>query len=147
MLRVRDIMNPMVLTLAAGDTTASAADTLTRAEISGAPVRDRNNNVVGVVSLADLANRELAGKRRHPTVDDVMTPDVLAVYEDDPALQAAVVMATHDIHRVLVWDAEGGVAGIVTSLDLVRALARGASFDVHAPDPVPPIESRPASHG
>ena len=36
---------------------------------------------------------------------------------------------------LVVWDADGVVAGVVTSLDLVKAIARGAEFDVESPDP------------
>ena len=87
-----------------------------------------------MLSQADLMNARLAGTRRHPTVSDVMTPDVLGVYADDSALAAALEMDRHDIHRLVVWDADGGVVGVVTSLDLVKAIARGAEFDVELPD-------------
>jgi hypothetical protein len=43
-------------------------------------------------------------------------------------------MANHDIHRVIVWRAEGDVAGIVTSLDLVKAIAREDDFGVETSD-------------
>ena len=134
MLKVRDLMSRSVFTVAADDSAESAAESLARAGISGAPVRDNVGALVGIVSQADLTNTRLAGRRRHPTVSDMMTPDLLGVYEDDPALAAALEMANHDIHRVLVWNAEGEVAGIVTSLDFVKAIARGANFRVETSD-------------
>jgi predicted transcriptional regulator len=134
MLKVRDIMSRAVLTVRADDSTTSAAERLARAGISGAPVRDKHGALVGMLSQADLMNARLAGTRRHPRVSDVMTPDVLGVYADDSALAAALEMARHDIHRLVVWDADGCVAGVVTSLDLVKAIARGAEFDVELPD-------------
>jgi CBS domain-containing protein len=63
-----------------------------------------------------------------------MTPEVFTVYADGPALVAAAVMAKYDIHRVAVWNAAGALTGMVTSLDLVKALARGARFDVEVAD-------------
>jgi predicted transcriptional regulator len=136
MLKVRDLMSPVVLTVAADESAESAADILARAGISGAPVRDGFGDLIGIVSHADLTNERLTGGRRHPTVSDLMTPDIVGVYADDPALAAALEMARHDIHRVLVWATEGDVAGIVTSLDLVKAIARGEPFaiDAHAAD-------------
>ena len=130
MLKVRDIMSRVVLTLAAEDSAASAAECLSRAAISGAPVRDKNGKLVGMLSQADLTNVLRAGGHRHPTVSEVMTPEVFTVYADGPALVAAAVMAKYDIHRVAVWNAAGALTGMVTSLDLVKALARGARFDV-----------------
>ena len=134
MLKVRDLMSRAVLTVAADDSAKSAAESLARAGISGAPVRDEAGALVGIVSQADLTNARLAGRRRHPTVSDLMTPDLLGVYEDDPALAAALEMANHDIHRVLVWNADGEVAGILTALDLAKAIARGFDFRVETSD-------------
>jgi predicted transcriptional regulator len=130
MLKVHDLMSTHVLTFATSDDAASAARRLVAAGISGAAVRDAAGTVVGIVSHADLTNARLAGSLRHPTVGDVMTADVIGVYADDPALAAALEMSRHDIHRVVVWDADGAVAGVVTSLDVVKAIARGAEFDV-----------------
>ena len=130
MLKVRDLMSSKVPTIDASDSAAIAAERLVRAGLSGAAVRDERGTLVGIVSHADLTNARLAGTVRHPTVADVMTPDVIGVYADDPALAAALEMSRHDIHRVLVWDADGAAAGFVTSLDVVKAIARGAEFDV-----------------
>ena len=134
MLKVRDLMSRAVCTVAAEDSAADTAEGFAKAGISGAPVRDRSGALVGVVSQADLANAKLAGGRRHPTSSDLMTPDVIGVYADDSALAAALEMSRHDIHRVVVWDADGKVVGLVSTLDVVKAIARGAVFDVRAPD-------------
>jgi CBS-domain-containing membrane protein len=130
MLKVRDLMSQVVVSVAVDDSAASAAEILARAGISGAPVRDEFGDLVGIISHADLTNQRLAGGRQNPTVADLMTPDRLGVYADDPALAAATEMAQHDIHRVMVWDADGKIVGIVTSLDLVKAIARGEQFAV-----------------
>jgi CBS domain-containing protein len=132
MLTIRDVMSPAVLTVASSDSVTRAAQALARARISGAAVRNETGVLIGVVSQADLTNAGLVGTRRHPTVSDVMTPDAIGVYVDDPALAAALEMARHDIHRVLVWDADGDPVGFVSSLDLVKAIARGARFAVGA---------------
>jgi len=134
MLKVRDLMSPAVLTVAAEDSATDTARGFATAGISGAPVRDRSGALVGIVSQADLANVKLAGTRKHPTISDLMTPDVIGVYADDSALAAALEMSRHDIHRVVVWDADGSVVGLVSTLDVVKAIARGAVFDVEAPD-------------
>jgi CBS domain-containing protein len=134
MLKVRDLMSRGVLTVAGEDSATDAARGFAIAGLSGAPVRDRSGALVGIVSQADLANVKLAGTRKHPTVSDLMTPDVIGVYADDSALAAALEMSRHDIHRVVVWDADGSVVGVVSTLDVVRAIARGAVFDVEAPD-------------
>ena len=84
MLRVCDLMSHVVFTVAVADSAKSAAASLARAGISGAPVRDELGTLVGIVSLADLTNSKLEGKRRHPTVSDVTPPDLLGVYATSP---------------------------------------------------------------
>jgi CBS domain-containing protein len=130
MLTARDVMTPAVITIAADDTAANAADTLAQAGVSGAPVRDGDGKLVGMLSQTDLANPMRGGTRADAAVYEVMTPEVFTVYADGPALVAALVMAKYDIHRVAVADASGKLAGVVTSLDLVKALVRGARFEL-----------------
>ena len=68
--------------------------------------------------------------RGEATVGDVMNPDVVSLYADDPALLAVTEMARRHIHRIVVLDAESKLAGIVTPMDVVRAIARGQRFDL-----------------
>jgi predicted transcriptional regulator len=132
MSSVREVMAKEVISVAVDDTAASAADLMTVLAISGVPVRDKDGVFVGVLSKSDLANHRLAGAVRHPLVADLMTPDVLAIYADDPALSAVVAMAKHDIHRVFVVDRPRHLVGVVTALDIVKAIARGEQFDIEA---------------
>jgi CBS-domain-containing membrane protein len=86
---------------------------------------------VGVVSSSDLVNPEPAQWiRGEATVGDVMNPDVISMYADDPAMAAVTEMAKRRIHRIVVLDADSKLAGIVTPMDVVSALARGARFDL-----------------
>jgi CBS-domain-containing membrane protein len=39
-------------------------------------------------------------------------------------------MAKRDIHRIVVLDQENQLAGIVTPMDVLRALARGERFEL-----------------
>jgi CBS domain-containing protein len=131
MLKVKDIMTARVFSVFSDESALAAADSLSEQRVSGAPVRDVDGKFVGMFTTTDVVNRRVTeGYHGRVMVTDVMTPDVLAVYTEDPAISAATTMAEHDIHRVLVLDEEGTVTGIVTSMDIVKALARGASFGV-----------------
>jgi CBS domain-containing protein len=66
-----------------------------------------------------------------------MNPDVLAVYPEDPALVAAVGMVQRSVHRVVVLDENQKLIGIVTSMDIVKAVAAGRQFAVETDDPYP----------
>jgi len=131
MLQIKDIMTKRVYVVDANASAEEAAWGLTRRHIGGAPARDGEGNLVGVVSNYDLVNPEPAQWiRGEPTVADLMTPDVVSLYAEDPAMAAVDVMAKRDIHRVVVLDDSGKLAGIVTPMDVVRALADGQTFDL-----------------
>jgi CBS-domain-containing membrane protein len=131
MLRIKDIMTKNVYTVEATASAEEAAWGLTRRHIGGAPARDRDGNLVGVLSSSDLVNPEPAQWiRGEATVGDLMNPDVISLYAEDPAMAAVNEMATRDIHRIVVLDGESQLAGIVTPMDVVRAVARGERFEL-----------------
>jgi CBS-domain-containing membrane protein len=131
MLTVGDIMSRNVYTVEADASAEEAAWGFTRLHIGGAPVRDGGGNLIGVITKGDLVNPEPSQWiKKAPTVGDLMNPDVLAVYSEDPALAAAAGMAERKVHRVLVLDDEQKLVGIVTSMDIVKAVAAGKTFEV-----------------
>jgi CBS-domain-containing membrane protein len=130
MLRIRDIMTTNVYTVEADASAEEVAWGLTRRHVGGAPARDGQGNLVGVISSSDLVNPEPAQWiRGEATVGDLMSPEVISLYADDPAMAAVVEMAKRDIHRIVVLGEDSKLAGIVTPMDVVRAVARGACFD------------------
>jgi CBS domain-containing protein len=58
------------------------------------------------------------------TVSEAMTRTVVAVGPETPARAAARLMTQFAIHRVLVLD-DGGLRGVLTSMDVVRAAGLG----------------------
>jgi CBS domain-containing protein len=59
------------------------------------------------------------------TVRDVMTREVISVPAEHPVVRVAELMRNMRIHRVLVIE-DGRLLGIVTSLDIVAAVADSA---------------------
>lgn len=58
------------------------------------------------------------------TVSEAMTRRVVSVAPDATAVAAARLMSNRQIHRLVVLD-RGTLCGVLSTLDLVRALARG----------------------
>lgn len=127
MLRVRDIMTRDVVSLSEETSVEAAAWRLEYEAISGAPVRDRKGNVVGVLSRSDLVDPLRDGQPGKP-VGDAMTAGVWAVAPDEPAIEAVRLMVETGCHRVIVIRGPGKLQGIVTTMDVMRALARGGDF-------------------
>jgi CBS domain-containing protein len=145
-----DIMCKAVITVREEMTLKELAKLLIEHHITGAPVVERHGKVIGVVSQTDLVrhDREQAEPQEAPVyhqeldrwlgrhgmsveapdylrVRDVMTPLVLSADVDTPVLALARMMTKKKIHRLVITRA-GKLAGIVTSMDIMRALVESA---------------------
>ncbi|NNF44884.1 MAG: CBS domain-containing protein [Phycisphaerales bacterium] len=115
-------------------------------EISGVPVVDAQNRIVGVVSKTDLLHYCLDASLRSDrsffeTLTDGLDPDELSeidvealgvieqfmstepvtVSQEDSIFSVARRMTGTGVHRVIVTDEFGRVEGIVSALDVLRA--------------------------
>lgn len=108
--------------------------------IGGAPVVDENGMPRGVVSKTDLVRALGEGEPdwdagetmpygfhvepiARALVRDVMTPIVIALPLSSSVADAAELMVSRNVHRVIVVDADGAVVGLVSAMDVVRWLA------------------------
>jgi len=147
-LKVRDIMQTNVITVGPRATVRQLAELLAKHKISGVPVVDENNVVLGMVSEADLIVldaelhfpyyiqfldsviylqsvhrfEERFKKAFGAKVVDVMTKEVRTVSPDATLHELATLMADHKINRLPVVENDC-LIGIVTRGDIVRAIA------------------------
>lgn len=136
MLKVKDLMTRDVLTFGPNTSVREAAEQLSTEHVSGAPVV-RLGRLLGMVSAADLlafiaelpAEPEaVSGGLEHGilddhTVEEAMTRIPLSTIEPEaPASRAAELMQEEEIHRLPVVEGEK-LVGIVTTTDLVKAIA------------------------
>ncbi|QNE73398.1 CBS domain-containing protein [Streptomyces finlayi] len=115
--------------------------------ISGLPVVDRDDKVMGVVSQSDLTKRQAArggpGTARHRilrtvrgmahvgrapvpavTACEVMTSPAVTVHPEQRVVDAARIMERRHIDRLPVVDEEDRLIGITTRRDLLRVFLR-----------------------
>jgi CBS domain-containing protein len=137
-VRVSDVMSTNLIVLDVHMRLGEAAAVLSERRISGAPVVSGSAKPLGIVSRADLLDPRHQGNET--TVEAAMTRVLYAVRPTDPLMAAVRLMATENIHRVIVVDEAGLLAGIVTSMDVMRVLARGE------PDEEVPLEYVPLSN-
>lgn len=112
-MEARDIMTKDVLTLTPDMTVAEAQDVLLRYRIHGAPVVDRTEQLVGMVSLVDLVAR--SGQR----VRDIMNPDPVTASEDTPVEEVAALMLDQMVRRVPIVRGNR-VVGIISASDIIQ---------------------------
>jgi CBS-domain-containing membrane protein len=123
-LRVRDVMTEAVMLLRSEMSADEAWEHLHAHGVTGAPVLDAKGRLVGILSNADLADPRRRAPGASRRVGDLMTRLVYAVRADDTVLVAVRLMAEEHIHRVVAVNEDGGIAGIVVPMDIVRALAQ-----------------------
>ncbi|MET9885652.1 CBS domain-containing protein [Streptomyces sp. NPDC006430] len=94
--------------------------------ITGLPVVDEDDKVVGVVSRTDLTRRRSVPSRLMPHVSAgaLMTAPAVTVHPEQRVAEAARIMERRRIDRLPVVDEEDRLIGITTRRDLLRTFLR-----------------------
>jgi Zn-dependent protease/CBS domain-containing protein len=118
---VADVMTPAadVHTIEAGASVADLMQRMFRERHTGYPVT-RHGEVVGMVTLEDARSVKEV-ERDAFRVEEVMSNDVHTVPQYADALDALDALQQHGVGRLLVVDANGEMAGLITRTDLVNA--------------------------
>ncbi|MBS1118218.1 MAG: hypothetical protein H6Q90_446 [Deltaproteobacteria bacterium] len=91
--------------------------------------RDLVEQLASLVHEGTLARLVTRSPRRPPaTAEDVMLPVAITVDEHVTIARAAAVMAEQDLHHLPIISPSGVVVGVISSLDIVRWLARNDGF-------------------
>ena len=115
-MHARDIMTHETITIAPDASVREAARRLSGYNISGMPVVDHEDRMVGIITEADLISKEGA------TVADLMTPRVVSVTEQTDVDEIARILTVNRFKRVPVLR-DGRLVGIVSRADIVRMMA------------------------
>ncbi|MFE1270163.1 CBS domain-containing protein [Streptomyces sp. NPDC058758] len=117
-LKVGGVMTDDVVSAVPDTSFRDVAKLLAEHDISGLPVVDADDHVVGVVSESDLL------ARRALTARDVMSAPAVTVHAEEAAADAARLMVRRGVERLPVVDEEERLVGIVTRRDLLRVFLR-----------------------
>ncbi len=117
MMRVADVMTKDVISVREDAPVREVAQLLNRHRISGLPVCDGGDHMVGVVSEFDLI-----AKPEARTAADAMTRNVISVMEETPLDDVRFLLVQRKIKRVPVLRGQK-LVGIVSRADLVREIA------------------------
>jgi len=115
-MNVVDVMTTNVITITAQQTKQQAARLLSQHRISGLPVVNDEQVVIGVVSEYDIISKQ------GQTVDEIMTRGDISVTPDTNLDEVSHLLVHERIKRLPVLD-QGKLVGIVSRADLVREVA------------------------
>jgi CBS-domain-containing membrane protein len=143
-LMAKDVMTSPVITVRPDTPIKEVARLLLTHHISGVPVVDENDHLVGILTEADLLYKELPEtpeeggllrllrrgqlaqaerKSEGLLARDLMTSPVITITENTPLREAAALMTRHRINRLPVVR-NGHVVGILSRADVLKALTR-----------------------
>jgi len=156
-LTAADLMSRDVITLSGPMSLRAAAHRLAMAGISGAPVVDDTGRCIGVLSATDLVrwldrgpspsacpavgsgfSTEWAAEAEDRPPDDVehaMTPNVILATPETPVGELARAMLEAHVHRIVVVGEGGRPVGVVSSMDVLAAVATEDDRERTAPEP------------
>jgi CBS domain-containing protein len=117
----RDIMTRTVATIHPEASAQEAAQLLYQKRISGAPVVDADDKIIGIITEADIISKV---NREGLRVADIMSHEIIAVGEETPVNEIAALLTERKIKRVPVV-CDGKLVGIVSRADIVHAVAQG----------------------
>ncbi|WP_406382077.1 CBS domain-containing protein [Streptomyces sp. NBC_01618] len=140
-IKVGDLMTDEVVSVVPLTSFKEVAKLLAQYDISGLPVLDDEDRVVGVVSESDLVGRQAAGypvtgdaadaatgttvsNGAEFTAAEVMSTPAVTVRAEENAPAAARLMTRRGVERLPVVDDEDRLVGIVTRRDLLRLFLR-----------------------
>ena len=147
---VRDLMTFHAVTVMPDDTVKDALDLLVANNVAALPVVDEANRCVGVISASDLLGlaqergedleafnaaegltRELLIEHLERAdfsdlaVKEAMTPTPIVIGPEASLPEAARIMVEYGIHHLAVTENKHRFLGLLSSLDIVRAVAEG----------------------
>ncbi|WP_328980298.1 CBS domain-containing protein [Streptomyces canus] len=146
--KVGSVMTTDVVRATYGTPFKEVARLLAAHRISGLPVVDEDDKVIGVISETDLvarqaatpgpyeprrrfafpgltrAARRQAAKAHARTAGRLMTEPPVTAHADDTVVEAARTMAEHQVERLPVLDEADRLVGIVTRRDLLQVFLR-----------------------
>jgi len=149
-MKVKEIMTKDVTSISPEMNAKEALNLLLKMQISGLPIIDEKNKLVGMFTEKDILrnilpsyiekvgrfvyedNPKVIRKKfqdlKDLSVSKLMRKDVVTVEEDTSLCEVARLMLTQKVRRIPVLNKEKKVVGIVAREDIVRAYIREAGW-------------------
>ena len=138
---VRDVMTERVVAVRKDASFKEMIARMRNAHISAFPVVDQGGKVVGVVSEADMLNKEadqatspgtIAGllrfrfheKAAGVTAGELMSSPAVTIGPDAPVVEAARLMRDRRVKRLPVVNATGHLIGVISRADVLSIFTR-----------------------
>jgi IMP dehydrogenase len=106
------------ITIRPEDKISRAKELMAKYRISGLPITDENNRLVGI-----LTNRDIRFETRdHLAVEEVMTRELVTVPLGTSLEQAEKLFHAHKVEKLLMVDKERHLKGLITYKDILKRI-------------------------
>src|SRR5258705_6399670 len=126
-MRAKDLMSTEVTTIREDAPVSQLCDILQAVHSNGLPVLNAHGELVGIVTEDDILYGTMGVFDKDGSavlVRDIMTSPAICAIEETKVVELARMLCGMRIHRVPIL-LDGRVTGVVTALDVVRAVAEG----------------------
>ncbi len=145
-LLAKDIMTKKVITISKDATLAELAKLLIKNKISGVPIVDKKEELVGIVTEADIIVKESnlpfplsfsfaflesyesytksTKEYLETRVEEVMSTNVKTAREDMPISKVVNIMINNNINRLPILNNDGKLTGIITRADIIKSIIK-----------------------
>jgi CBS domain-containing protein len=140
---VKDVMTCDVITVLKFENVMHVAGILSEKNISGLPVVDKENRVIGIITQADILStvgvrkehtfkdllkhmfgEPLPERKAGDIVGDIMVSPAATIKSDANIAEAAQMMDCKRIRRLPVVDDKNKLLGIISRADILKAVLR-----------------------
>ena len=118
-----EIMTKNVITIRENDSLLTAIDLMLRHSISGLPVLNEKDDLVGIVSEHDVMNFVFSGSAAEANVSDAMSTKLITCSPEDDIKKIADIFLEKRIRRVPIVKGNK-LIGIISRRDILREIAR-----------------------
>jgi CBS domain-containing protein len=142
-MRVQDVMTGDVISILKYESIMHVAKILSEKNISGLPVVDKKNKVIGIITQADILSilgmrkghtlkdllkhmlgEPLPERRMGDIVGDIMTSPAATIKTNANIAEAAQIMDEKKIRRLPVVDEKNVLVGIISRADILKAVLK-----------------------
>ena len=149
-LRAKDVMSNDVVFVHPEDSINEVLQLMVENRVAALPVMDRSQRCIGMISSSDLVEitkdldnemksldatesisigwlaKRLVNQTTQEQVCEVMSENVASVRPDTPLAEVAAKMVRERVHHLPVLDIQERLVGILSTMDIMAALADSA---------------------
>jgi CBS domain-containing protein/anti-sigma regulatory factor (Ser/Thr protein kinase) len=128
-LKIRDVMTTPPITASPGESMRTIQYRLRDNGITGLPVVDAEERLLGIVAMEDVI-AALDSGRINDSVAELMTSQVIVLEDDMPLAFGVTYFNRYSYGRFPVLDRDHRLVGVVSASDIIRALLVAMNAEV-----------------